>query len=235
MATAFEDYYALLGVRADTDRVELRRAWRRLALKWHPDRAGSAATATFQKISAAYTVLSDPVARAAYDRKWRAVSSGAAIRPPSGAAPSPKEPARSPRAAAPPQGVPATPPIEPPRRAPAVMLRRLSGPLTYLLARGVARRAEANVIEIFLNREEVLEGGMVMISMYVPVRCPNCATADAAELCARCEGARTIEELFSAWLAVRPGVADGIVLEPSALLPGMVHPVSFRVRHEDAA
>lgn len=36
----------------------------------------------------------------------------------------------------------------------------------------------------------------------------------------------------TAWLAVRPGVADGTVLEPSALIHGM-QPVSFRVRFED--
>jgi hypothetical protein len=39
-----------------------------------------------------------------------------------------------------------------------------------------------------------------------------------------------VEELFSAWLAVRPGAADGEVLAPSAELPGMVEPVRFRVK-----
>jgi DnaJ-class molecular chaperone len=38
---------ALLGIDAEADRAELRRAWRRLALRWHPDRAGPGATATF--------------------------------------------------------------------------------------------------------------------------------------------------------------------------------------------
>src|SRR5438105_15819766 len=64
-----EDYYVLLGVEPDIDRAQLRRVWRRLALRWHPDRAGPASTAVFQKISVAYAVLSDPVARAAYDRE----------------------------------------------------------------------------------------------------------------------------------------------------------------------
>ena len=39
-----------------------------------------------------------------------------------------------------------------------------------------------------------------------------------------------MEELFSAWLAVPPGVATGEVLAPSADLQGMVEPVRFRVR-----
>ena len=64
-----DDYYALLSVRIDAGHAELRRAWRRLALKWHPDRAGAESTATFQKIQAAYAVLADPISRAAYDRR----------------------------------------------------------------------------------------------------------------------------------------------------------------------
>jgi len=115
-----------------------------------------------------------------------------------------------------------------------VLLRRLSGSLNALLACGIARRTEGDVIELFLNEEEVSEGGMVTISMPVPVRCPACA-ADAAGSCARCGTKGTVDELFRAWLAVPPGVADGAVLAPSALLAGMVRPVSFRVRLHSAA
>ena len=196
-----DDYYAWLGIDAAADDAELRRAWRRLVLQWHPDRAGPGATATFQKISAAYTVLSDPVARAAYDR--RRAASAATSKPPSA----------------------------PLRPAPAVLLQRLSGPLNGLLACGVARQAEDDVIELYLNAEEIAEGGMVTISMAVPVRCTACA-AGATGSCPRCGTKRTVHELFSAWLAVRPGVADGAVLTPSSLLPGMVRPVSFRVRFD---
>lgn len=193
-----DDYYALLGIDANADGAQLRRAWRRLAVRWHPDRAGHAATATFQKILAAYTVLSDPVARAKYDRMRSGGGTGASSSVTG-------------------------------RRAPSVMLRRVSGHLKALLACGIARRAEADVIELFLTAKEASDGGMVTIAMYVPVRCPACA-GDAAQACAKCESKGTIEELFSAWLAVPPGAGDGVVLTPSALLPGMVRPVSFRVR-----
>ncbi len=67
-----DDHYTRLGVREDTGEAELRRVWRELVRKWHPDRAGQAATGMFQKLSAAYAVLSDPVQRAAYDRARRA-------------------------------------------------------------------------------------------------------------------------------------------------------------------
>jgi hypothetical protein len=120
------------------------------------------------------------------------------------------------------------------RRAPGEMLQRLSGALTTLLANGVARRGEDDVIELLLNPQEIAEGWMVKIAMYVPVRCPVCAEMPTGS-CPRCEAKGSVDELFSAWLALRPGVPDGTVLSPSALLTGMLNPVSFRVRHRDAS
>jgi hypothetical protein len=113
--------------------------------------------------------------------------------------------------------------------APGVMLARLSGPLNALLACGVARRSAEDVIELFLEPQEVAQGGMVGISMRVPVHCPACAP-DATGPCARCGTRRTVDEPYSAFLAVRPGVAEGTTLIPSAVLAGMVRPLSFRVR-----
>ncbi len=98
------------------------------------------------------------------------------------------------------------------------MLQRLCGQLSTLVGLGVAR-VEGGVVELHLNREEATEGGMVSISMRVPVK----------------QGERIDEELFSAWLAVPPGVADGATLRPSALLRGMVRPLEFRARVPDAA
>ena len=197
----WDDYYGLLGLDAHADEIEVRRAWRRLALRWHPDRAGPAATAIFQKLLDAYMVLSDPVTRAAYDRR-RGL-------PPLGTASASR------------------------RRAPGVLLRRLSGPLSALLACGVARSADDGVIELLLDAAEVAEGGMATISMSVPVHCTACSTGvhAARAVCDRCGSRRTVDELFSAWLAVRPEVADGAVLKPSAQLRGVVRPVFFRARH----
>src|SRR5262245_29411805 len=60
------------------------------------------------------------------------------------------------------------------RPAPAVLLHRLSGPLNALLARGLARRAFRDVIELFPTDQEAAEGGMITISMTVEVFCPAC-------------------------------------------------------------
>ncbi len=115
--------------------------------------------------------------------------------------------------------------------APGVLLHRLSGPLNALLACGFARLASGGVIELFPDAREAAEGGMISISMTVPVYCPQCVGyADSAGRCSRCGGRRTIDELFSAWLALPPGVTDGTTLMPSAVLPGMVWPLSFRIR-----
>ncbi|VAH68780.1 unnamed protein product [Triticum turgidum subsp. durum] len=65
--------YAVLGVSSDCSDAELRSAYRKLAMKCHPDKCGSggveaeAAKARFHKIQAAYAVLSDPNKRILYD------------------------------------------------------------------------------------------------------------------------------------------------------------------------
>ena len=111
-------------------------------------------------------------------------------------------------------------------RAPGELLHRLSGPLDALIACGVVRRVDEGLVEIYVDDEERTRGGMITISMRVPVRCPSCRGA----ACERCGGTGAVQALYSAWLALRPGVTDGTVLEPSASLPDMLHAVSFRVR-----
>src|SRR6516165_3601349 len=62
-----DDLYELLGVSPAATTAELRRAYRRLALELHPDRAGPASAPRFARIAEAYRMLSDPTARTAYD------------------------------------------------------------------------------------------------------------------------------------------------------------------------
>ncbi len=67
------DYYEILGVSHDADTKAIRSAFRRLAMKYHPDRCKDAdAEEKFKRIAEAYAVLSDPQKRAAYDARGRA-------------------------------------------------------------------------------------------------------------------------------------------------------------------
>ena len=63
------DYYEVLGVDKGADAQTIKKAFRRLAMKYHPDRNHEAGAAQkFEEINEAYSVLSDPNKKAAYDQ-----------------------------------------------------------------------------------------------------------------------------------------------------------------------
>ncbi|MBU4612581.1 DnaJ domain-containing protein [Achromobacter sp. GG226] len=81
----YKDYYQLLGVARDAPAEDIKKAYRRLARKYHPDVSKEPdAEARFKDVAEAYEALSDPDKRAAYDAlgsNWRA---GQDFRPPPG-------------------------------------------------------------------------------------------------------------------------------------------------------
>jgi molecular chaperone DnaJ len=69
MATAKKDYYEVLGVRRDATQEDIKKAFRKLAMKFHPDRNKSEdAHERFKQINEAYEVLGDGEKRSMYDR-----------------------------------------------------------------------------------------------------------------------------------------------------------------------
>src|SRR5262245_41548850 len=70
MATRKRDYYEVLGVNAQADAEEIKRAYRKLAMQYHPDRnvGDEDAERLFKEAAEAYEVLHDPQKRQRYDR-----------------------------------------------------------------------------------------------------------------------------------------------------------------------
>lgn len=79
----YKDYYETLGVERDATQDAIKRAYRKLARKYHPDVSEeSDADARFKALGEAYEVLKDPEKRAAYDQLGANWQAGQEFRPP---------------------------------------------------------------------------------------------------------------------------------------------------------
>ena len=62
-----EDYYKILGVDRNASDEEIRKAYRKMARRYHPDIAGKQYEGKFEQVNRAYSVLSDPKKKQMYD------------------------------------------------------------------------------------------------------------------------------------------------------------------------
>src|SRR6201997_2308785 len=86
MPVQFRDYYETLGVPKTATEEEIKKAFRKLARKYHPDVAKDkkAAEERFKEINEAYEVLGDPANRKKYDELGSQWKNGAGFQPPPG-------------------------------------------------------------------------------------------------------------------------------------------------------
>jgi len=83
MSVKFKDYYEILGIPRTTSAEDIKKTYRKLARKYHPDlNKNAGAEARFKEIGEAYEVLSDPDKRSRYDQLGRNWQAGQEFRPP---------------------------------------------------------------------------------------------------------------------------------------------------------
>jgi DnaJ-class molecular chaperone len=205
------DLYVVLGVARAATGAEIRRAYRQLALQYHPDRAGAASAETFARIAEAYRMLSDPTARTAYDAHLFARESQGAFVP--GRTPSDG------RA----WNVSAVGWHASWRRPIPNLVARLSGPLPELTASGAARLDADGVLELMLTAAEAARGGTAVVALPLAVLCPTCGgvASPRGVWCRRCEYAGQVTETVEIEVPFPRAVSDGVVVTATLRQAGL--------------
>jgi molecular chaperone DnaJ len=195
-------YYTILGIDEHAPTEEIKRAYRRLARKYHPDVAGGSGTAAFRQVCEAYETLSDECRRRRYDARLQA-----ARRPP--------EPAPAFRPAPGAAAARGPGPFEPrwfldevgidfPSIAETIerIRRTFEGPED--------ERAPLRA-EILVTPREASEGVEVPLDVPVSGTCPDCGGRgeDWAGLCLACGGRGEASLRYRVRVSLPPGVTDG--------------------------
>ncbi len=207
-----DDHYAVLGLTRASGGAEIRRAYRLLALRHHPDRAGPAGTATFQRIVEAYRVLSDPTLRSTYDAMY--------------------EPGRG---EAPPRPVETSDPAATARRrhAPAgSLIARLCGTLSALESRHIVRVHARGLIDLYVHAEEARAGGVAAIILPLTVPCPTCGgiAGHATVWCRRCQFEGSVVEEVTLCVPIPEHAPDGMTFNLELERLGDLPPMAVRIR-----
>jgi molecular chaperone DnaJ len=159
------DHYTVLGVPRDENPAGIRAAFRDLAKRHHPDRAGPEGTLRFREIADAYRVLGDARARRAYDENVRRSEAIARL----------AKSQRRARRPAPDSFVDESLDVfgEPGQPSAEALLARF---LSNFTTRGhpKAERAEPLVCHVLLSQDEARAGGLLPIRIPILARCASC-------------------------------------------------------------
>lgn len=217
-----KDYYVILGITPEETQSGIQSAWRDLARRYHPDRAGQEATRQFQEVSEAYNVLGDPRRRADYDRLRRRPVDQSKRHSTGAWEDVPPEPldlgATQFRRHASPEGRWRLSVLEdfiaphPTFDEIFERFRRNFSP-TWLPK---SRRLDALNLGLQLSPEEARQGGTVEFGVPVFFPCPHCHGAGRIGLlyaCPHCHETGTIMQEEPVRLRIPPGVLDGTLFE----------------------
>jgi molecular chaperone DnaJ len=184
-----EDLYKLLGLRRDASLEEIKRAYRQLAKRYHPDRTQNnpSDTEIFKAVAVAFATLSNPERRAEYDRRLEASEHRAA-------------PPRRRRA-----------------RATASDFRRGDSPFGDILEEffqgwgGWSLERNDRLLEITLTSQEARIGVTVPVDIPWKDQCPLCQGSGLApfSICSECRGSGCTQGSRRLTLTIPPGVVSG--------------------------
>jgi curved DNA-binding protein len=206
MAVKFRDYYETLEVPRGAPAEEVRKAYRKLARKHHPDvnRNDKSAEEKFKEINEAYEVLSDPEKRKRYDQLGANWKAGSEFTPPPGAQHAGagyrdfSEVFGAGREAG-----------EFSDFFESVFGGRRGG------REATSRRRGQNITaEIELTLEEAHHGGTRSISFEGTETCPECGGTGRkdAKVCPRCHGAGVVQGLRTFDVRIPPGMRNGSII-----------------------
>jgi molecular chaperone DnaJ len=204
------DLYAALGVSRAATGAELRRAYRRLALEHHPDRAGPASAPRFARIAEAYRLLSNPTARAVYDahlferETWPPAAPGGGTAATSEADQSDDVEWRVSSIGWSASWA---------KRIPD-LLPRLTGSLDHLVASRAAWVEPDATLELRLTATEAQTGGTAIVTMPLRILCPTCGgvARPGGVWCRRCEFAGHVTNPVPVRIPIPRAVPDGFLV-----------------------
>jgi molecular chaperone DnaJ len=205
-----KDYYFMLGIRRNEGPMGIRAAFRDLARRYHPDRAGPTGARFFRDLVEAYAVLSDEERRASYDRGLQHADPE-------------DEPIRSPIAPRSTWGKAES--LVPDRVALMRDFHVTQPSLEEVFQRflrnfafsppGRGRAPEPLRLQVIVGPSQALRGGLLELGVPVFFPCAHCHGSGSTwpYSCDECEGVGLVEREESVWVHVPSGVRDGTVLE----------------------
>jgi DnaJ-class molecular chaperone len=207
MAVKFRDYYEVLGVSKTATEDEIKKAYRKLARKLHPDvnPGDNSAEEKFKELNEAYEVLSDPEKRKRYDQLGKNWKAGADFTPPPGWENASVEYGDFGDGFGRSGG---------PSGFSDFFESMFGGRRGTRAGAGFAMRGQDVEAEISLTLEEAHRGGSRKITLQATETCPDCGGSGSKDgkPCPTCRGAGAIRRPKSLDVTIPAGVRDGSVI-----------------------